>query len=397
LADKISSDMDRVGRLCSLADVASNFDPGVAKSLLSSAFSQSNDAYDGTEERQRRIVDLAYRIDPDFARSLISLLDNDPARARARDTLRRQLEIKDAKREVAKDEGAESRLAGLAPRDLAELCWSLLGGLNSGRIGHVRGESVIPYVQAASFKSLRYAYPVMAWAIQNSIERHANTPHGKTHLHHLFNATVFACDLAMRVITRAAGVQHTTSIHGRPITDAETAIVVGAGEREKALSFLRSWLDRHKPNYIKLCDPYFTVDDLRFLSIVREIVPATRVQVLTSEKKQRESGISEPFEESFRTYWRKQVSDQDPPDTDIVIVSLAGGRESPIHDRWIVSGSSGLRLGSSFSGLGETKITEISVLEPAVAVEREKEIDKFLTRQLRDVSGKRIKYSVFSL
>jgi hypothetical protein len=54
-------------------------------------------------------------------------------------------------------------------------------------------------------------------------------------------------------------------------------------------------------------------------------------------------------------------------------------------------------MGSSFSGLGRNKVSEISVLEPSMAVDREREIDQYLTRQLRDVLGKRIKYGVFSL
>lgn len=57
----------------------------------------------------------------------------------------------------------------------------------------------------------------------------------------------------------------------------------------------------------------------------------------------------------------------------------------------------GLRLGTSYSGFGAERISEIVPIEHSVLRQREAEIDQFLARQVREIHGHRVKYSVFSL
>lgn len=398
LASSIPSDLDRIDRLLSIGSIAIDIDSQIGKACLRDAFMLSKDSEgQEIEERQREMVDEAYRLDPAFAKSLVALLDNDPARSKAKDRLQKSVDLKDARREFGKESDLEVKIRKLSQMEVAELCWSLLGGLNSGRVATVNANATIPYLQISGPQRLSDVYPVLAWMIENSVQRHDDTPFGATHLSELFNTAAFACDFAMRLISRASGLQQELSALSRPLTDSKEAIIIYPGQREKATTFLREWLAASSPEYLKICDPYFTVNDLAFLMLVREVMPSCRIQLLTSERKQKEAGIAEPFEDSYKKYWRLHISDQDPPDTDIIIVSVAGTGDSPIHDRWIVSGGTGLRLGSSFSGMGAGKTTEISVLQPPIAADREREIDQYLTRQLRDVLGKRIRYQVFSL
>ncbi len=397
LADLIPCDLDRINRLFNIASIASDVDAMIARQCLRNAFTMSKATEHRTiEEQQRAMVDLAYRIDPAFAKSLVSLLDDDPVRKRARDRLQRHIEVIEARRDVAKDTDAASRLRQLKTKGLVELCWSLLAGLNSGRVRTVKVDSTIPYVRMAGFHNLSETYPVMAWVIENSVQRHDDTPFGKTHLVELFHATAFACDFALRVIGRASGLQQEWSSLGAPSGVAE-GLIIHAGEREKAVAHLRNWLLQRQPEYLKICDPYFTLTDLPLLALIQDVVPGCRIQLLISEKKQKEIGVSEPFDDAYRVHWRLHVSDQEPPDADITIVSIAGSGDSPIHDRWIISSGAGLRLGSSFSGFGASKVTEITSLEAETALEREREIDQFLMRQVREVVGKRVKYIAFSL
>jgi hypothetical protein len=213
----------------------------------------------------------------------------------------------------------------------------------------------------------------------------------------VFNTTAFACDLSLRLIARGSGLQQELSAMARAAADPIEAVVIHAGEREKAVAFMRTWLRQHQPAYLKICDPYFSTADLDLLMLIKEIIPGCRVQLLTSDKKQRDVGLPEPFEEAYRAHWRRHVSDQDPPDTDVTVVSMAPNGDSPIHDRWVVGDRIGLRLGTSFSGMGGSKVSEISILEPLIAADREREVDQYLTRQLRDIQGRRVRYNVFSL
>lgn len=335
-ADAIPWEVDRAGRFLSLAQVAAEVDGTFARDCLRSGFTiQANGDKQTIEERRRAMVDLACRIDPDFAKSLVSMLDDDPARARERDRLRLQLQVRQAKRDLSKDLGAAERLKALSAKGVADLCWSLLAGLNSRRVGTVKVDSTLPYLRIAGGGTLSEAYPVLAWAIENFIQRHDDTEYGLTHLADLFKAMAFTCDFALRLIGRANGLQHEwSSLPG--ITEFNDPGVIHAGEREKAIGILRAWLIEHRPSYIKICDPYFTPSDLGLLALIQDCAPGCHIQLLISEKKQRESHIADPLEQAYQQHWRLHISDQAPPDTDIMVVSISGSGDSPIHDRWMI-------------------------------------------------------------
>ena len=397
LADAIPCEADRLNRLFNIALTAAEMDGTVAKECLRAAFSLPvSEENDRIEIRRRALVDLAFRIDPAFAKSLVALLDDDPARRVAREQAQRRIEMNETRRDLAKDRDMPTRIGSLRSKELAELCWSLISGLHSGRVSTIHVESTIPYLVKAGSSKLAHAYPVLAWSIENSVQRHDQSDFGNSHLLALFDTVCASCDLAVRVISRASGYQHSLGPISLEDTN-EAVIVVAPGQRDEAMAFLRQWLDQYKPEYLKICDPYFCVGDLGFLALVRERVPDCRIEILTSDKKQREEKIAEPFGEAYRQHWRLQISDQDPPDTDIMIVSISGTGDSPIHDRWIVTRGSGLRLGSSFSGLGMSKTTEISVIDAATAAIREEEINRYLTRQLRYLQDRKVNYSSFSL
>src|SRR5262249_24755335 len=76
---------DRIGRLVDLASVMMDPEPSLAKECLQTAMASlvKCDA-SGYRSVQRRIVDLAYKLDPNLADSLASLVDDDSARGSAR-------------------------------------------------------------------------------------------------------------------------------------------------------------------------------------------------------------------------------------------------------------------------------------------------------------------------
>ena len=125
-----------------------------------------------------------------------------------------------------------------------------------------------------------------------------------------------------------------------------------------------------------MCDPYFTLDSLDLLKVIRTEKATCDVHILSSKKEQ---GLSTgiPFEEAFRSHWRTSISDQDPGPTSITLMSTRNSRKFPIHDRWLLTQNGGLRLGTSTNSLGLLRLSEVSELTPEEAREREGEIDKF--------------------
>lgn len=97
--------------------------------------------------------------------------------------------------------------------------------------------------------------------------------------------------------------------------------------------------------------------------------------------------------DEFQNAWRA-ISEQSPPDTCVMAVYAHNGKK-PIHDRWIISRSAGLRLGTSLNSLGN-KLSEISVMRDHECSSCEAELDKYFLRQAV-VGGSRIKSVSFDL
>ncbi|MGH8480187.1 MAG: hypothetical protein ACREXK_11575 [Gammaproteobacteria bacterium] len=127
----------------------------------------------------------------------------------------------------------------------------------------------------------------------------------------------------------------------------------------------------------------------------RATLPEDRLH-LTSIKHHRDSGVPKPWDEEYRRCWIQNVSDHSPPDTEIVLFGVAPGGESPIHDRWVLSGEKGLRLGTSINSLG-MKLSEISILSSEEAIVRLQEVEAYTRGRLREHLGRRVEYSIFNL
>ena len=91
------------------------------------------------------------------------------------------------------------------------------------------------------------------------------------------------------------------------------------------------------------------------------------------------------------------VSTQNPPDTDVIMVDTASGGDLPIHDRWLLTKASGLRLGTSLNSLGISKTSEISLLSAAESLNCMAEANEYISRKKREHLNEKIKYHMFTL
>jgi hypothetical protein len=148
--------------------------------------------------------------------------------------------------------------------------------------------------------------------------------------------------------------------------------------------------------YLKICDPYFGPKDLEVLQLVLSTAPKLEVTIVTSRKQQEKDKVSWPYEEYYSSYWEKHFSNQTPPKTEVVVVGGRSG-ELPTHDRWWLTNGSGLRFGSSFSGLGKSRDSEISRLSGTEIQERMLITAEYTTRQKREHLGEKISYQFFEL
>jgi hypothetical protein len=395
LAGAIPAPLDRMEHLHTLAEVARNVSATLAKQCLQDAFEISLGVERDVADRQRAMIDLADRISEDFAKSLISQVEDDPAiLKRRKEPVIRRSRINNIVRRFPADVSI-GELDSLPNEAVAELCWTMLSGLNARTFAYCRVDSAEPLIARASGMSLTEAYPVLAWAIQNSVVCHSNTPFGTTHLAQLFESCAAACELGIRLVSRAIGYQRLSTVP--LVASADPAVEeIGAGERDRAVQLIREWLAESRPARLIISDPYFGPADLEILKLIIETQPSCTVEVLAGEKKQRDLGLVPPYDEQYREHW-KGISQQDPPDTQVVIAGLAGGWEAPVHERYIIAESGGLELGISFSGLGRGRISKITRLSSVAASAQAEVLERFLTGRVREQDGRRIRYMTFVL
>ena len=382
ISDQIAIPGDKIGSLELVAQTARRFDVTLAKQVLQNAFRLASSRPGDRAVRQDRMIDLAYRLDPKFAESLVSSVEDDPAHVRAR------LSVNQVRGELRGIPSAAD-LEKLTKNTIGDFGWSMLSGLNAGRVSHIHMEDAVPFIERAG-SEMDVAYPVLSWIIQNSVVRYAGTGYGATHLVELFNSVVFGCELVYHVISNAS-CRHEAGMAGR----LEPLETIGPGEYQKAVERIQRWLNEVAPAYLKISDPYLTPDDIELLKWIRDANPSCRVQIVAGEKKHKEEGITMPYE-AYGQGWRS-ISAQEPPETTIVIAGIIPTGECPIHERWLVSAGKGLRLGTSLSGLGQKKESEITELSEAASWEREAIIDRYLSLAPRNEAGDRIRYGAFSL
>lgn len=385
-ASLISAPLDRLERLRCLADWAYPFDVDVAKKCLNEAFQLSVNVNHDVSSQQRAMVDLANRISDEFAKSLISQLDNDPAVLRHR-TVKKRNELSAVLRKLPKDVSAET-IAHLTDRDTAELCGMMLTGLHDGSVAYIPVDKVRIFLSRIMSLSFRESYRSIGWAIENSVAQHARTPYGTGHLVDIFGACATASELGMRLMSQSAGYQ---SGLGSSAVYVERLQLIEPGERTKAIRAISEWIRECDPQVLKVCDPYFTLVDLELLKIILEVAPLCSVQILTGEKKQLDSHLEPPFDIPYGDHW-KTISQNDPPRTGLVVAGLPASKECPIHERWMFAAAKGLRLGNSFSGLGKSRVSEISNMTDAEVTSNEATFDQYFEGRIRDHSGGRIRY-----
>ena len=391
-AEDLSSEIDRGERLAGLGEAASEIDITFSKECLRSAMTIVRGVEEGGLEQQRRILDIAHRIDSTFATSLAAMLDADDARSMARREADRRLSVLTARErmlegelEVTADNGEE--LANAAALNLASL--------NGGRIEPVPMERLRSLLAKAAGVSLQHAYYVFAWYVENAVRRIRRPEDVVGQIRPLFESIALTGELTRRVSSSVGGRRRESVARGARVLSDDQELIVRAGEREEALRFVREWVQSNVRGYLKICDPYFKVEDMEAFKLVVATRPEVPISVLTSRRSL--ETVRQPWEETFRTHWRVGVSDHAPPDVEIIVVGGERSGEAPIHDRWWITEGSGLRFGTSFGSLGISKTAEVSILSREEAMGREAEIDAVMERRVRVHRGERLVSSRFNL
>jgi hypothetical protein len=280
-------------------------------------------------------------------------------------------------------------------RDLPLICWKALSSLNIGRFSTIHINKIRNLIKIASKKSMHEAYPVLCYAIQNLVIRHSSDEQATNFIKPFFMATILAAELCERMAYRtASSVSHSRDVGSDNTKDG---VLIKVGERDSAIEFIKKWILNEADDYIKICDPYFGIQDLEWIRIISSVDSRLRIIVLTSKKQQSQDGLKSNYADEYSRHWRLHISDQSPPDTDIIVVGTESKGELPIHDRMLITKCSGIRVGTSLNSIGKTKESEISLLSPDAKHNWEQQADNLINRNRRESDGEKLLFSTFNL
>lgn len=341
---------------------------------------------------QRRFIDLAYKIDDKFAASLASLADNDPARSISKHNLEKRFEIHKLRKSTLSSEKIEQDTS-IFPRDAyPTVAWMMLGSLNAHKIPTQRLDELRNFAIVGSNISLKKAYPIYAWLIQNCVIRYHDTPHANDFIRPLFLAAIKGCNLIINIAKKSS--LQIQKVKSYSPYKSEKSVVIADMDFEEAKNLIKQWLISNLGNELLIADGYFNEEDLWILQEVLSINPKCQVHILTSQKNKTKSSN---IQQEFLDYWKFHVSHSTPPLTEVVLASFEISQLSPIHDRWWISESAGLRIGNSSHGLGKSRISDISDLAPDEVEVRREQIKRFAIFREREYKGQRINYQSFTM
>lgn len=393
LIEQIPSPIDRLGHYQGYIEATSINFVMSAKEILRRAITLSTelDSTEQVEGYRRQLIDTADRIEDGLADKLIELIDDDPARANAKNELRRSADLNKAKREIANTKVIKD----IKKHDsylMPDAVWRNVAALLAGRLETKQVDVMAEYVLASGVDSLNSAYPILTWYLENAAKKFTNQRDVSDQIVPICEALLLSAEMAVAVLARASRRKASSNI---PINlnQLESGPVVCIGDRRNALQYIADWLSSNAVEYIKYADPYFGPDDLEFLRMVLAKCPECKIYIITSKLGLKKKNALDA--DTFHDCWRKLV-DQDPPETEIIAVGLDNNDKGLFHDRWILSKGCGIRIGTSFSSIGIGKLSEISEMEPAKASTCELYIDKFIEKQ-RVIDGIKVSYLSFTL
>ena len=367
--DKIPSLLDRVDRLQTIADSWNILkERSKAKVIFDHIFELiSRLEGSSADNRLKLLVQAAYKVDPGFADDLTSRLDN---------RLPHQI-VHPAKLtiEVEKLRHRPPGICNLQSKQIAptgvvmrQAARKLLEDFASGK-GVCQSAAVLNdwLINARLYRS-RTSIDILHWVVEDI---HRTTFHvsGQSRLSIFLQNARLSHELAMWISNeKDEGIpeQIQDSFPGL----STKFVIFRRGQTEKAKQWLQRWLRENVKHYIKICDPYFGIEQFEYF---KYIPMDCKVLVITTDQKIGSGRVK--IERKVERYWGNLTNSALP---EIQLIIIPKKLEEKFHDRLIISSDSGLDIGPSLNGLG-TSFQKITILSEEDAAEQER---NYLSRML---------------
>lgn len=357
LIQRIPNVVDRINRLEAVASVFSRLNQTTKAQELIRLAMESVRSIEGISREQMlaSLIQTAHEIDSEFAAKLTERIESKSDQVFVSEQIRILGLAKSPEKLVTTYSGMPSDVRGLP-----EAAYRMLKMLVSGR-GVLHTDKTL----SSSLSSLRLvdfdgAEEIVHW-VAETIRRRSSAKTVSADANSIILAALTNATLLYELGNRIAFLSTVPASLRSGFQGLSTKVeVFKAGERDRAVSWIKLWLRDGTRNYVKIYDPYFEVEQLWLLQHIPLDIMVTIGTTWNKIKKPSASSSPTQTESAFRMAW-SQRSEHNPPPTLIVIENTE--QEPEGHDRFIVTYEGGLKIGTSFNGIGNKEFT-ISILTP---------------------------------
>lgn len=363
--------------------------------VVNKAFDISFEFEEGIEryDYQKDILDTMYRIDENFAKTLINTSKSNKSENNNK-LLKDYYETLELSKKIKNNQSLED-LKKESYRNIISAIARAQGSLNSGKITTKRISDVAKYLEIGKNLPLSECFPVFEYFLSNSANLKLNK-NQKSEMIDIQRDTYEYMIKALKLIEILSfkrKAEH--SINKKVLIDKDFIenLAVKPNSREEAINFIREWILEEAEDFIIIADPYLKKQDVEILKFIIESKKEMDISFLGCE-----NAISYDIQDQYLKYWDK-ISHEDPPFSKFIFCWIPEDQsKKPIHDRWIISKNGGLRLGTSYNGLGVSRESEISIMKPNEALNiLENTLVGYIENKTRFINNQKLKYFSFTL
>lgn len=313
------------------------------------------------DERLKLLVQAAYKVKADLADDLTSRLDSRlPAQVVHPADL--NLEAEKLRKNPAKIQELQRYKLALQGFIMDQAAQRLLDDFASGRGGSENPIVLNKWLIQAGFQQPRIGIEIIHWVVE-SLHRMTLQISVKNRLSIFLDSAQFIYELARWVsVKKEEGISE--QIYGSFPGLNTRFVTFRGGEVEKAKQWIENWLAENAKGYLKICDPYFGIEQFDYL---RHVPADCTVFVITTDMGNLLCGEEEEIKVKVEQYWDNLTTRSLPRIQLMIIPRILNER---FHDRLIVSSGSGLDIGPSVNSLG-TSFQKITVLSEEDVKEQE--------------------------
>ena len=392
IIDTLPSDLDRLCRYEHLAqELQNNYKPRAKQILRKAIKITSKDEVQEFSESRTSLIDLAYSIDSDFASSLGSIFDDDPARREVIEESVKKNKDKASSAEKFQTQGLDGQK--MSDGMLPNIAWSYIAKYNAKRHTPSKKIDQLKFIQNISSHDVNNIYPLITYHIANLENRCQQDSQARESIRPVFKS-LLECYLLLLEICQ---------VDFRTIKDDsadKVNILVGDGDLLRAAEWVSDFLSNKEVNELVIVDPYFEVNDLEFIGKSILGNPDYTITILTGldRKESISSETDHGADEILYNFWVENVNSEGVPSITVKFAGLPSlQNKMPIHDRWWLFSNEGLRFGGSTNGLGNSKFQEISRIDTQERINIDNKVAGLINSKQKTINGERIRYQSLSI